>query len=154
MFSTAQLDIIRGFIDSYNDVGYKYYMACQNPSQSSQFNYDIIILVANTPFSYSIEGSQYIVNAPEDCYQINILSGNGSNYNNDPRYDIIHSTDPVTFNLPLYAHCATNCVNTVDLTAVVPDIGGVVYAENQTGGLLFMFTIFIFLFAFLRLFRR
>lgn len=154
MFSTAQLDVIRGFLDSYNDVGYKYYMVCQNPAQTSSFNYDIILLVSNSPFSYSIQGSQYVVNVPDDWYQVNIMSGNAGSYNSDGRYDIIQHTESQTFNLPLYVHCATNCTNSVELTQVVPDIGGEVYAEVQTGAITLLLCVFVCLYAFLHLFRR
>ena len=152
MFSTAQLDMIKGLVPKMKEQGYNYYVAVSDNVRDNSSNPDLYIYFSQTEI-FATDILRYDI--PNYSKLYSIKTSNGSSYNSTGvRIDIsdielgkIITVDEVEF-------VSTNATFTA-VSEVQPDYTFTEVGQYETqGGMLFTLSVFLFLFAFLKLFRR
>lgn len=150
MFSTAQLDLMIPLVAQMRSEGYLYYLAFQNQLTGSNYDYDLYIYFSKEEIT-SADGYSYFLS--DNSLKYSIRSGNASTYNTGSRLDITVLDSVETVVIDTYQHISTNCCFTG--ATLQPDLTFTEVRNNETtSGLFFMLSVFIFFFAFLKLFRR
>lgn len=150
MFSTAQLDLMIPLVAQMRSEGYLYYLAFQNQLTGSNYDYDLYIYFSKEEITSS-DGYSYLL--PADSLKYSIRSGNASTYSTGSRLDLAVLDFEQSVVVDSYQHISTNCCFTG--VTLQPDLTFTEVRNNEaSSGLLFMFSVFIFFFAFLKLFRR
>ena len=152
-FSETQVELIKAFVQHYSDLGYRYYAVTQQPTSNNQ-PYDLSFCFMRSEPVVTSSSSGWSILVPADSCSIAVISGNFSSMNTSDRYVYSEVTEQTQVTIPLYLHVSGNVFNSSREVMQVPDYSGEVIENVQTGGILFVFCIAIFLFAFLRLFRR
>ncbi len=152
MFSTAQLDMINGLVGSMRAEGYLYYLAVTDNVRSDNTEPDLYIyfskeeIYANDLLSYHI---------PNNSKLYSIRSSNGSTYNNTGERIYVSDIElSDTVLVDEIEFVSTNAAFT-EVSVIQPDYTITEVGQYETqGGLLFTLSVFLFLFGFLKLFRR
>ena len=152
MFSTAQLDMINGLVGSMRAEGYLYYLAVTDNARSTNTDPDLYIyfskeeIYANDLLSYHI---------PNNSKLYSIRTSNGSTYNNTgERISVSDIELSDTILVDEIEFVSTNAAFT-EVSVIQPDYTITEVGQYETqGGLLFTLSVFLFLFGFLKLFRR
>lgn len=149
MFSVAQMDIMRPLVAQMRDKGYLYYVAWGNVLSSTTNDYDIYMIFAEDPITAN---TMYTYAIPDGSIKYSIRSGNA--YSNQTAARITTSViGATTLTINDYQHCSTNAE--FGTAVIQPDLFFTEVQGYETqGGTLFMLIVFLFVFAFVHLFRR
>lgn len=153
MFSTNQLDVIRGYAASMSAQGYKYYLAHQQITNSNS-QPDIIMYFSKSEIFAT---SLYRYTIPAHSMKYEIVSGNyySSSSSNVARVEASEvDTVEVGLTVPQYLHVSTNATFTESQTIQPNYALSEVQTYETNSGILFIGCVFIFLYSFLKLFRR
>lgn len=152
MFSTAQIDMINGLVAPMRNEGYLYYLAVTDNTRSTSSDPDLYIYFSKEEIFATDLLSYHI---PNNTKLYSIRTSNGSTYNSTGERinvtDIELSSNIVVDELEFVS---TNADFT-EVSVVQPDYTITEVGQYETqGGLLFTLSVFLFLFGFLKLFRR
>ena len=148
-FSTTQIDVLEALVARMRAEGYTYYLCHQNLFSGVSNDYDMIVyfskeeITGETGYKYSV---------PADSLRYRIRSGNASTYNNDVRMTVEDIVKSETVDVSEALHISTNAVFLT--TEIQPDYCLEVHQYETQGGILFTLSVFLLLYAFLKLFRR
>ena len=148
-FSTTQIDVLEALVARMRAEGYTHYLCYQNLLTGVSNDYDMIVYFSKSEITGET-GYKYFVPADSLCYRIR--SGNASTYNNDVRMTVESQKLGKTVDISDALHISTNAVFLT--TEIQPDYCLEVHQYETQGGILFTLSVFLLLFAFLKLFRR
>ena len=151
MFSTAQLDLMKGYVSSMREAGYLYYLAYNQTNMSSSDSPDLIIYFSKEEI---FGKSMYSYTIPSDSLKYSFKTGNpySSNLTQRVTVDTVDTIE-IGLSVPVYSHVSTNAMF-LSLTEIQPDLCLGVKSNETQGGILFVFCIFVFFYAFVHFFRR
>ena len=152
MFSTAQIDMINGLVAPMRDAGYLYYIAFTDNTRSNSSDPDLYIYFSQEEI-FSTDLLQYHI--PNNSKLYSIRTSNGSSYNNTgARLSVSNVELGKEITIDQLEFVSTNATFTA-ISEVQPDYTITEVGQYETqGGLLFTLSVFLFLFGFLKLFRR
>lgn len=150
MFSTAQLDMCRSLVLQMREQGYLYYLMCQDYPTTNK-TYDIYIYFSKEPIKAL---NQYNYTLPSGTLKYSLISGNYSaNSSTGRRISVGTIANEQTLTIDVWQHISTNAEFTS--SSIAPDLFRTEVTQSETqGGILFIFIVFIFFYAFIHLFRR
>lgn len=151
MFSDAQLNLISGYVSEMRDMGYLYYLAYNQTNTSSADQPDLIIYFSKDEI---FGKSLYSYTVPSDSLKYSFRTGNpySSNYSARVSVERVDSIE-IGLAVPVYSHVSTNA-KFLTSTEIQPNLAVEVKSNETQGGILFIFCVFIFLYAFIHFFRR
>lgn len=152
MFSTAQLDMIKGLVAPMRSEGYLYYLAVTDNTRNTNTDPDLYIYFSQEEI-FATDLLRYHI--PNNSKLYSIRTSNGSTYNNSGERitvsDIELSRDILVDEIEFVS---TNATFT-EVSVIQPDYTITEVGQYETqGGLLFTLSVFLLLFGFLKLFRR
>lgn len=148
-FSTTQIDVLEALVARLRAEGYTYYLCHQNLLTGVSNDYDMIVYFSKEQITGET-GYEYSVPKDSLCYRIR--SGNASTYNNDVRMTVEALNESSTVDVLESLHISTNAVFMT--TEIQPDYCLEVHQYEAQGGILFLVSVFLLFYAFLKLFRR
>lgn len=148
-FSTTQIDVLEALVTRMRAEGYTYYLCHQNLNTGVSNDPDLIVYFSKEEITGET-GYKYFVPADSLCYRIR--SGNASTYNNEDRMTVENLDRGEIVDVSEAFHISTNAVFLT--TEIQPDYCLEVHQYETQGGILFTLSVFLLLFAFLKLFRR
>lgn len=152
MFSTAQIDMINGLVAPMRAEGYFYYIAFTDNSRSSNSDPDLYIYFSSEEI-FATDLLRYHI--PNQSKLYSIRTGNSS-YNNNTGARITVSDVELGKEITIddIEFVSTNATFT-SISEVQPDYTLTEVGQYETqGGMLLTLSICLFLFAFLKIFRR
>lgn len=150
MFSAIQIDYIKSLVSDMRANGYLYYLAYQNSLTSNNYDYDIIIYFSKKEI-FAPDLYEYTI--PSNSLKYSIRSGNASTYNSEDRVTVSEvELGEVSLKVPAYSHVSTNATFTSSF--IQPNLCLEVKEYETLGSINFIFSVFIFVFCFIHLFRR
>lgn len=148
-FSTTQIDVLEALVARMRAEEYSYYLCHQNLLTGTNNDYDMIIYFSKDQITGET-GYKYSVPADSLCYRIR--SGNASTYNNEDRMTVENLTQSSTVDISEAFHISTNAVFMT--SEIQPDYCLEVHQYEAQGGILFIVSVFLLFYTFLKLFRR
>lgn len=152
MFSTAQIDMINGLVAPMRAEGYLYYIAFTDNTRSTSSDPDLYIYFSQEEI-FATDLLRYHI--PNYSKLYSIRTSNGSSYNNTgSRISISDVEVGKEITVDELEFVSTNATFTA-ISEIQPDFSITEVGQYETqGGLLFTLSVFLFLFGFLKIFRR
>lgn len=152
MFSTAQIDMINGLVAPMRDEGYLYYIAFTDSTRSNSSDPDLYIYFSQEEI-FATDLLRYHI--PNHSKLYSIRTSNGSSYNNTGARLTVEDVElGRQITIDEIEFVSTNATFTA-ISEVQPDYTITEVGQYETqGGMLFTLSVFLFLFGFLKLFRR
>ena len=147
--STTQIDVLEALVARMRAEGYEYYLCHQNLLTNVSNDYDLIVYFSKDEITGET-GYKYTVPAYSLCYRIR--TGNASTNNNTDRFNIETVSRLTTVNVSESFHISTNAVFLT--SQIQPDYCLEVHQYETQGGILFIVSVFLLFYAFIKLFRR